>query len=263
MKFWIDRDDKIQVGQLLKAAGLFDKYAEIRNVVKKGQVTVNYETVLKPRFEVKVGDEVRYQDKHIIIKANRDIKRKENPAPEKPGVRHGKTKNWESKPLKPQIKLEQQIENAALQLHEKLQYKKLSLALAESCTGGMIQEHITTNSGASEFFKGGIVAYSNEIKNRILQISEKILNEFGAVSKETALAMAEGAHKIFNTDIAASVTGIAGPGGGSKDKPVGTVFIAAASNSKKIHKRLRLRGNRTKIRQLATLELLKFIWENF
>ncbi|HCX72247.1 MAG TPA: hypothetical protein DHM37_00855, partial [Candidatus Cloacimonas sp.] len=70
MKFWIDRDDKIQVGQLLKAAGIFEKYADIRNIVKEGKVTVNYETVLKPRFEVKVGDEIRFEDKHIKIEAN-------------------------------------------------------------------------------------------------------------------------------------------------------------------------------------------------
>jgi PncC family amidohydrolase len=231
--------------------------------VKEGKVTVNYETVLKPRFEVKVGDEIRFEDKHIKIEANRDIKRKQQPKPEKHGVRHGKANKWESKPLKPQLKLEQKVENAAWQLHKKLQFKNLTIAIAESCTGGMIQSYITANSGASKYFMGGVIAYSNRAKQKILQIPQDTLEKYGAVSKETAIQMATSTRQIFQCDIAASVTGIAGPSGGTKEKPVGTVYIAAANKEKKIHKKLQLRGNRTKIRQLATLELLKFIWENF
>ncbi|MDY6915809.1 MAG: nicotinamide-nucleotide amidohydrolase family protein [Candidatus Cloacimonadota bacterium] len=263
MKFWIDKDDKIQVGQLLKAAGFFEKYAEIRNIIKDGRVTVNYETVLKPRFPVKVGDEVRFEDHHIKILANKDINRKHKPEPQKTGVRHGKTKSWESKPLKPQIKIEQQIKNAVLQLQEKLIHKQKTIAIAESCTGGIIQGYLTANSGASKFYKGGIVAYSDEIKENVLQISSLVLEKFKAVSAETAKAMAENTKNIFSVEIAGAVTGIAGPTGGTKEKPVGTVYIAAASEDRTLHKKLNLQGNREKIRLQACLELIKFLWENF
>ncbi len=106
-----------------------------------------------------------------------------------------------------------------------------TLALAESCTGGNIAHFMTSNAGSSAYFKGGVVAYSNEIKNRLLEVPTELLESFGAVSQEVAEAMALGAQKALNTDYAVSTTGIAGPDGGSDEKPVGTVWITVAGPS--------------------------------
>lgn len=105
-----------------------------------------------------------------------------------------------------------------------------TIATAESCTGGYIAHLITSQSGSSIYYKGSIVAYSNEIKIRVLGVSAEIINTYGAVSKQTAENMAKGAIYVLNTDYAVAVTGIAGPNGGSGDKPVGTVWIAVASS---------------------------------
>lgn len=110
-----------------------------------------------------------------------------------------------------------------------LSSKKKTLSLAESCTGGYIAHLITSVPGSSEFFMGGTVAYSNEVKMQQLDVPAGMLAQFGAVSKETAEAMATGARAKFHTDYAIAVTGIAGPGGGSPEKPVGTVWIAIAA----------------------------------
>jgi nicotinamide-nucleotide amidase len=106
--------------------------------------------------------------------------------------------------------------------------QKRTLALAESCTGGLIANRVTNVPGASKIFLGGIVAYSNEVKEKFLGVHPKTLKKFGAVSEAVAREMAEGARKKFGADFAIAVTGIAGPGGGTKAKPVGTVFIALA-----------------------------------
>jgi nicotinamide-nucleotide amidase len=110
----------------------------------------------------------------------------------------------------------------------RLTRKKKTLALAESCTGGFIANGITNVPGASEIFLGGIVAYSNGAKVKFLGVKKNSLKKFGAVSEIVAREMAEGARKKFGADFAIAVTGIAGPAGGTKDKPVGTVFIAVA-----------------------------------
>ena len=107
--------------------------------------------------------------------------------------------------------------------------KKLTLGFAESCTGGLCASRITDVSGSSSVFYGSIVSYANSVKQKSLQVSEKTLQNFGAVSMETAQEMAQGARSELNVDIAVSITGIAGPGGGSKEKPVGTVGIAIAT----------------------------------
>ena len=110
-----------------------------------------------------------------------------------------------------------------------LKAKNNTLALAESCTGGYISHLITSVAGSSEFYKGSVTAYSNQIKENVLGVSNKTLIEFGAVSEEMAKEMALGAKRVLNTDFALATTGIAGPGGGTADKPVGTVWIAIAS----------------------------------
>lgn len=111
---------------------------------------------------------------------------------------------------------------------ELLREKKLSLSTAESCTGGSIAALVTSVPGSSAYFNGGIVAYSNEVKMALLHVSAETLEKYGAVSRETVIEMARGAMKALKTDCAVATSGIAGPGGGSRERPVGTVWIAAA-----------------------------------
>lgn len=110
-----------------------------------------------------------------------------------------------------------------------LMQRHLTLALAESCTGGLIAHKLTNISGSSAYFMGGVVCYSNEAKRQVLGVKVETINEFGAVSEETAREMAFGARRIFGTDIALAVTGIAGPTGGSPQKPVGLTFVALST----------------------------------
>lgn len=109
-----------------------------------------------------------------------------------------------------------------------LKKRKLTVSTAESCTGGSVAARLTSVSGSSEYFKGSIVAYSNEVKEALLHVSSETLGKKGAVSEETVIEMVKGAMKTLKTDCAVSTSGIAGPGGGTREKPVGTVWIAAA-----------------------------------
>ncbi len=106
--------------------------------------------------------------------------------------------------------------------------KNQKLAVAESCTGGYISHLITSVPGCSDFYNGSVTAYSNQVKENILGVSHKTLNEFGAVSEQVAKEMAVGARKVLKADFAVATTGIAGPGGGTEEKPVGTIWIAVA-----------------------------------
>jgi nicotinamide-nucleotide amidase len=109
-----------------------------------------------------------------------------------------------------------------------LKEKGMTVSVAESCTGGNIAHFFTLNPGSSEYFKGGIVAYSNELKHSILGVNLKIIEQNGAVSKEVVEAMATAARQILGTNYAIATSGIAGPEGGTTEKPVGTVWIAVA-----------------------------------
>lgn len=131
-----------------------------------------------------------------------------------------------------------------------MQLKKYSrtLATAESCTGGLIAERITRVPGSSGYFLGTIVSYANEIKERILKVPKHVLQTKGAVSYETALAMAKGVQELLDTDYAISVTGIAGPEGGNREKPVGLVYIAIVGPDLEICKKVFFSGNREDIR---------------
>jgi len=104
-----------------------------------------------------------------------------------------------------------------------------TLALAESCTGGLVSHRVTNVPGSSDYYQGAVVAYSNEIKELILRVRRDTLHHYGAVSEHTALEMAQGVRRIFHADIGLSVTGIAGPGGGAPEKPVGLTYIALAA----------------------------------
>jgi len=117
------------------------------------------------------------------------------------------------------------------QLASLLSEKKLTISAAESCTGGLFGSKITSLPGSSRYFNGSAVTYSNEAKNNILNVSEETLDNFGAVSKECAIEMARGAKEKYNSDLAISITGIAGPEGGTEDKPVGTVWIGVSSKN--------------------------------
>jgi PncC family amidohydrolase len=107
--------------------------------------------------------------------------------------------------------------------------RDLTMALAESCTGGLVGHLLTEVPGSSNYFLGGVVAYAYEAKEMILGVSHHTLSTYGAVSAETALEMAEGARRVLGADIGLSITGIAGPAGGTPDKPVGLVFIGLAT----------------------------------
>jgi nicotinamide-nucleotide amidase len=122
-----------------------------------------------------------------------------------------------------------------------------TLALAESCTGGYISHRITRVAGSSAYYVGGCVSYSNDAKERLLGVERTTLERYGAVSRETALEMAEGARKRFGADIALSATGVAGPAGGTDDVPVGTVWMGMAQDASSEARRFRFQGERERV----------------
>ena len=121
---------------------------------------------------------------------------------------------------------------------ELLKSKKLKLATAESCTGGLISKRITDVSGSSEVFEGGVVCYSNRFKENVLGVSPETLKKYGAVSRETAREMVKGVLSLTKADIAVAVTGIAGPSSDDTNKPVGLVYIAVSDGKRTIVKKL-------------------------
>lgn len=137
--------------------------------------------------------------------------------------------------------------------------KRLNLALAESCTGGLIANRITDVAGSSAYFLGGVVAYSYEAKAALLGVSWDTLNTHGAVSRETVIEMALGARRIFNADIAVSVSGIAGPGGGTEEKPVGTTWVGLAAKDGEWARHFVWDGDRIKNKQLSSEAALQFL----
>lgn len=137
-----------------------------------------------------------------------------------------------------------------------------TLATAESCTGGMIGQLLTGVSGASAVYKGGIISYTNEVKQNILGVDGELLQIRGAVSAPVAEAMAAGARKVLNADAAVSVTGLAGPGGDEFGNPVGTVFIGFASASHSQVQEFHFSGDRESVRRQAAEAALKLILKN-
>ncbi|WP_265443436.1 competence/damage-inducible protein A [Acetivibrio straminisolvens] len=135
----------------------------------------------------------------------------------------------------------------------------ITIATAESCTGGLISTRLTDIPGISKVFKRGIISYSNESKIENLGVRPETLERYGAVSSQTAIEMAEGVKKIASTDIGIAVTGIAGPDGGTDEKPVGLIYIALAHNSGTETRELRLTGNRIRIRNMTSLNAFDMI----
>ncbi|MDD4188766.1 MAG: competence/damage-inducible protein A [Eubacteriales bacterium] len=143
----------------------------------------------------------------------------------------------------------------------------ITISIAESCTGGMISERITRIPGVSAVFTGGVVAYNNTVKSKTLNVSDEILKEYGSVSAETAEAMAVSIRNMTGSDISLSVTGIAGPGGATETKPLGSVFIALADGKSKFSQKLQLWGDRARIRNVTALHAMnmarKYLIENY
>jgi PncC family amidohydrolase len=144
-------------------------------------------------------------------------------------------------------------------LRDHLRVRRLTLAAAESCTGGLVSDRITNVSGSSEYFPGGVVAYSYEAKANSLGVSWDTLNAHGAVSEETVLEMARGARKLFNADIGISVSGIAGPTGGLPGKPVGTTWFGLATNTGEWARHFIWDGDRIQNKHHSSEAALQFI----
>ncbi|MCJ7688260.1 MAG: nicotinamide-nucleotide amidohydrolase family protein, partial [Clostridiaceae bacterium] len=137
--------------------------------------------------------------------------------------------------------------------------KKMTLATAESCTGGMIASKLINYPGASSVFMEGVVTYSNEAKINRLGVKKETLDKYGAVSSEVAAEMAKGIAKTAGVNIGISTTGIAGPGGGTEEKPVGLVYVGLCINGEVKTKMLKLSGDRKKVRERATMQLIDLV----
>ena len=135
----------------------------------------------------------------------------------------------------------------------------LTLATAESCTGGLVAARLTSVPGSSDVFLGGVVAYADEVKAAELGVPEAMLEEYGAVSAEVAAAMAAGARERLDADVAVAVTGVAGPGGGTAEKPVGLVYLHAEGPDGSLGRELNLPGDREAIRVRATVAALHLL----
>ncbi|GHE59114.1 competence/damage-inducible protein A [Roseivirga thermotolerans] len=151
---------------------------------------------------------------------------------------------------------ETSLEEAVGQL---LKTKNKTIALAESCSGGYAQHKLTTVAGSSNYFQGGVVPYHNQFKMQILGVRQETLEAYGAVSEACVKEMAEGVRKLFNADIGAASSGIAGPGGGTDEKPIGTVWIAFADGEKTITKKLQLTQNRLLNIELTEIAILNLV----
>ncbi len=139
--------------------------------------------------------------------------------------------------------------------------QKKTLAIAESCTGGLLSNRITNIHGSSNFLQVTVVAYSNQAKVRLLNVSEKDIKKYGAVSHQVAIAMAEGVRNIFQTDFGIGITGIAGPDGATKKKPVGLVYIAINTPIETLCVKCIFEGNRTAIKSKAATQALRLLLE--
>jgi nicotinamide-nucleotide amidase len=139
----------------------------------------------------------------------------------------------------------------------------IQCAVAESCTGGLLGAYITRLSGASRWFAGGVVAYDNRVKIQLLGIEPEVLHQYGAVSEQTARRMAQGVCQLFQVHAAISITGIAGPDGGSPEKPVGLVWIACALRAVVHAQSFQFQGSREQVRQAACAEAFRYLLARF
>ena len=139
-------------------------------------------------------------------------------------------------------------------LHKKLIKNKLTISVAESCTGGLLAHNLTKLANSSKYFQMGLITYSNQAKIKILKVNKNIINKYGAVSKECCKSMVQNLSKISKSKINISITGIAGPGGGSKDKPIGLVYIGMKKGNKIIIKENKFKSKNRFLIQKATVK---------
>ena len=148
----------------------------------------------------------------------------------------------------------------SLKIVKLLSKKKLTVSFAESCTGGLLASSITSVSGSSKVFSMGLVTYSNKAKTKLLKVTKKTISKYGAVSYETCLSMVKNLSKISKSNISISITGIAGPNGGTKEKPVGLVYIGLKKGSKTIIKKNLFKNKkRVSIQKSTVTQALKMI----
>jgi PncC family amidohydrolase len=157
------------------------------------------------------------------------------------------------------INTQAELWDIAAQVQDRCLQFGQTLSVAESCTGGLLGGILTYKSGSSSFFLGGIIAYSNSVKEKILGVEPSLLNSFGAVSREVAGAMAIGVSQETGSSIAISITGIAGPGGGTATKPVGTVCFGLARGTTVVTEMMQFRGNREEVRMQACKAALEIL----
>jgi len=150
-------------------------------------------------------------------------------------------------------------ENPLRALKKALKGRDIQIAVAESCTGGLLGSLITGSPGSSAYFAGGVIAYSNDVKKALLGVSAATLERYGAVSTHTAKEMAEGVKSRLKSDVAVSITGVAGPGGGTIRKPVGTVYIGVSTAGGTRAKKFMFEGGRATIRRASALAALKML----
>ena len=146
------------------------------------------------------------------------------------------------------------------EIGDALRKEEISISTAESCTGGLISHIITNVPGSSEYYKGGVIAYANEVKENVLHVSKDILEEKGAVSAECAMAMANGVRELLRTDVGIATTGIAGPTGGTPDKPVGLIYIALATKDYVYHAKHIFHEDRDGNKREAANAALEMLW---
>ena len=152
------------------------------------------------------------------------------------------------------------MSNLSLKIVKLLSKKKLTVSFAESCTGGLLASSITSVSGSSKVFSMGLVTYSNKAKTKLLKVTKKTISKYGAVSYETCLEMVKNLSKISKSNISISITGIAGPNGGTKKKPVGLVYIGLKKGSKTIIKKNLFKNKkRVSIQKSTVTQALKMI----
>ena len=148
------------------------------------------------------------------------------------------------------------------EVSNQLKKQRFKIATAESCTGGLIAHTLTNVPGSSDYFDRGIISYSNEAKMEVLGIPEDLLIKYGAVSKQVAIAMADGIRTKSNVDIGIATTGIAGPTGGTKDKPVGLVYIAVSKNEGTNVKKFLFKGDRLQNKESTCNAALNMLYEH-
>ena len=144
----------------------------------------------------------------------------------------------------------------------KLSQSRQTLAIAESCTGGLLTNRLTNISGSSQYLLGAIIAYSNPVKINFLKVSAQIIKKHGAVSHAACEKMSQNVRRIFKSDLGIGITGIAGPKGGSASKPVGLVYISLTTPTKTICQKFLFKGSRLQIKKLASDQALKLLLEN-